>query len=162
MAIKKTKNRDASKRDLEEHIVAEAVLSEKAADTSGISGLDSVSDLQWKATQGEVHSDTKLEDDHGTGQKVVLRSFDFSANPAAFKERTPSKQELFNAHAKQIEYFLYQDGLIQMPEVNPRLILSKNRKHYRIIVAASARFGQHFNDTARTLTELTHGPNPTR
>lgn len=155
--VKKTKNRDASKRDIKEHIVAEATLKEVQADTGDISGLGLTSDLQWKATQGEVHSDTKLEDDIGTGRKIVIRSFDYKANPEAFKLHIPEKQELFNAHVRGIEEFLYKDGLILVKEVQPHLILSKDKTGYRIIVGATNRFGEYFNDNAQTLTQIAHG-----
>lgn len=158
MAIKKTKNRDAKKRDLEEHVVQEATITEKNADTTDVVGLDSKSDIQWKATEGEVHSDTKLEDDLGEGAGVILRVFEFSANPEMFKARTPSKQELFNAHAKQIEYFLYKDGFEVMYDSTPRLQLSKNRKGYRIIVAATPRKGILLHERPNKLTDIVNGP----
>jgi len=155
--VKKTKNRDASKKDINEHIVAETTVVEKDANTGDISGLAPVSDLQWKATQGEVHSDTKLEDDIGQGRKIVIRSFDYKANPEAFKLHIPEKQELFNYHARGIEEFLWGDGLVLVKEVQPKLIISKDKTGYRIIVGATNRFGEYFNDNAQTLTQIAHG-----
>lgn len=161
MAVKRSeKNRDTKKRNLEDHVVQEATLTEMGADTGDIAGLAPKSDLQWKATQGEVHSDTKLEDDLGIGPAAVLRSFDFKANPEAFHATTPSKQELFNAHAKQIEYFLYKDGFEVMHEVKPQLHLSKNRNYYRIIVAATPRKGFLVNERPQTLTQIANEPRP--
>lgn len=135
MAIKKTKkvkvedkDRSVSSRNLEDHVIGEAKVVEK-----GGLGLDK--DLQWEATQGEVHSDVKLEDDKGTGKAVVLRAFDFAANPEAFKHHVPSKQELFNAHRIQIEHSLMGDGLKIFEEVSPKVIISKNKRYFRIIVA---------------------------
>lgn len=159
MAIKKSdKNRDAKKRVLDEHVVAEATLTEIGADTGDIVGLADKSDLQWKATQGEVHSDTKLEDDTGEGPAAIIRSFTFGANAETFHKRTPSKQELFNAHAKQIEYFLYRDGFDVMYEVKPQLHLSKNRNYYRIVVAATPRKGFLVMERPQKLTEIANGP----
>lgn len=157
MAVKKTKNRDASKRDLSEHVVAETTITEVQADTGDISGLSLASDLQWKVTQGEVHSDTKLEEDVGVGRKIVIRSFDFKANPEAFRLHTPEKQELFNAHARQIEEFLWRDGLLRVEEVSPKLLISKDKTGYRIIVGATNRLGAYFDDKAQTLTDIAHG-----
>lgn len=157
MAVKKTKNRDAKKKDLEEHIVAKATLEEKDAYTGDISGLGLKSNLQWDVTQGEVHSDTKLEEDAGIGRKIVIRSFDFKANPEAFRARIPEKQELFNAHARQIEEFLFQDGLVRVEEVSPKLLISKDKTGYRIIVGATNRMGEYFNERAQTLTDIAHG-----
>lgn len=156
--VKKTKNRDASKRDLSEHVVAEAIVNKQATHTGDIVGLDEVSNLDWKATQGEVHSDTKFEDDHGTGQKIVIRSFDFSANSEAFKAQIPEKQELFNYHARQIEAILFSDGLMKVEGVNPHIIISKDKTKYRIIVGATNRLGEYFADKAQTLSQIAHDP----
>lgn len=157
MAVKKTKNRDASKKDLSEHIVAKATLKEIQADTGDIRGLAPTTDLQWKVTQGEVHSDTKLEDDIGTGRQIVIRSFDYKANPEAFRFSTPTKQELFDAHKRGIEEFLYRDGLVRVEEVAPKLIISKDKTGYRIIVGATNRMTEYFADKAQTLTDIAHG-----
>lgn len=152
MAVKKSdKNRDAKKRDIEEHVVAQADIVDNSRQISEDA-------TQWKATQGEVHSDTKFEDDKGTGAAVIIRSFDFKANPEAFRERTPSKQELFNAHAKQIEYFLHNDGLDVFPDMNPQIKLSKKRDGYRIVVAAIPLKGQLLRERPQTLTELVNEP----
>lgn len=150
MAVKKTKARAASSKDIEDHITGEA--------SATVIPIDKDSGgTNYDVKQGEVHSDTHLEDDTGTGKKIVIRSFDFRANPAAFKDHTPSKQELFNAHAKQIEIILWKDGLQVMHEVKPQLKLSKNRLYYRIVVGAEARLGEHFNDKALTLAQAAHG-----
>ena len=120
-------------------------------------GLALGKDVQWEATKGEVHSDTHLEDDLGTGKKVVIRTFDFAVNPQAFHHHTPSRQELFNAHAKQIEAMLWADGLAVLKEHEPQIRISKNRKNYRIVVAAEARLGESIIDRAKTLTEIANG-----
>lgn len=152
--IKKAdKNRSVSSKDLSDHLVGESTLTQTQASVD-IAGFTGEQDLEWKAKQGEVHSDVKLEDDLGYGKKVVLRVFDFKANPVAFKHQTPSKQELFNSHAKDIEMFLWKDGLVAMPEVKPQIKLSKSRTHYRIVVGAEPRMGQQIHDVAHTLKEL--------
>jgi phage terminase large subunit len=154
------KNRSVKSRELSDHIVAEGTLVEKNA-------VDNrVEEVQWEAKQGEVHADTQLSDDMGDGNAVIVRAFDFKANPQAFRERTPSKQELFNAHAKQIEVHLWTDGLKVMPEIEPRLIMEKKNRGYRIIVGAEAVKGQLFSyqNKPQTLTQITNASsrnNPT-
>ena len=143
MAVKKTRNRDQASRKIEDHIVEEA-------NVKTDEGL-------LEAKKGEVHSTTRLEDDHGTGKKVIIRSFDFKANPEAFKHQTPSKQQLFDAHAEQIKVFLWKDGYSVMPEVKPRLMLSKNRHYYRILVGAEPRLGEYIAEHAPTLSQIAHG-----
>lgn len=155
MAVKKTKSRAASSKNIEDHILGET------GATVHNSFDSSTKDVHYDVKQGEVHSDTKLEDDVGDGKAIIIRSFDFRANPSAFKERTPSKQELFNAHALQIEAMLDGDNLMVMPDVKPQLVLSKQRNGYRIIVGAEPKVGQSISlrdhDKFQTLSQAAHG-----
>lgn len=154
-SVKKVKKeRLASSKDIEDHIVAETEAKVINVDT-GVNGDN------YDVKQGEVHSDVHLEEDTGHGGTIVIRSFDFKANPAAFKQRTPSKQELFNAHAKQIEIILWKDGLKVMPEITPKLVLDKKQRGYRIIVGAEPEKGQLITsrdqDKFQTLSQAAHG-----
>lgn len=150
------KERLASSKDIEDHILGETAAT---VHNSTLDGKESV--VNYDVKQGEVHSDVHLEDDEGSGKTIVVRSFDFRANPQAFREYTPSKQELFNAHAKQIEEYLFADGLQVMPDVKPQLILSKKREGYRIVVGAEPRQGQIITrrdqDKIQTLSQAAHG-----
>lgn len=149
------KERLASSKDLTDHILGETTATVVPSIDSGGKAHD------YDIKQGEVHSDIHLEEDTGHGKAIVIRSFDFKANPNAFKERTPSKQELFNAHAKQIEVILWKDGLEVMPDVTPQLMLSKRREGYRIVVGAEPRKGQLISsldqDKFQTLSQAAHG-----
>lgn len=156
MAVKKVKKeRLTSSKYIEDHILGET----SATVHSGVDILSKGDNYDVK--QGEVHSDIKLEADTGEGNAIIVRSFDFKANPEAFKTRTPSKQELFNAHANQIEVILWKDGLQVMPDVKPQLILSKQRNHYRIVVGAEPKKGNLINsldhDKFQTLSQAAHG-----
>lgn len=149
------KERLTSSKDINDHILGET-------SATVINSLDSsASTTNYDVKQGEVHSDIKLEADQGDGKTIVIRSFDFKANPQAFKERTPSKQELFNAHAKQIEIVLWKDGLKVMPDVAPQLIMDKKRRGYRIVVGAEPEKGQLIDsltlDKQQTLSQAAHG-----
>lgn len=156
MAVKRIKKeRLTSSTDFNDHILGEAT-------ATVYNDLDPNSKGDnYEVKQGEVHSDIKLEADEGDGKTIVVRSFDFKVNPQAFKERTPSKQELFNAHAKQIEVILWKDGMKVMPDVKPQLMLSKNRKFYRIVVGAEPEKGHLINsltlDKQQTLSQAAHG-----
>ncbi len=153
---KLAKNRKVKKtgNNLEDHIEAQSTV----VDEAGIVSSDKV---QWDVQQGEVQSSTNLEDDEGSGKQVIVRSFDFRANPEAFRHHTPSKQELFDAHAHQIEVLLWKDGLQVMPDVKPQIILSKKREGYRIVVGAepSKGFLMPYALKAQTLTQIANGNN---
>ena len=129
MAIRKAsvdrRVRGAKERKLEDHIVGKVGITEQSLEK----------DIQWEATKGEVHSDVRLEDDTGHGKAVIIRAFDFQANPEAFRSHVPSKQELFSAHREQIVGMLYADQLKIYEDVEPRVIISKNKRNYRIVVA---------------------------
>lgn len=143
-----TKARSHKSRDLSDHIVAEAKVKEEGAIDAPVKNID------WDVKQGEVHSDVDFRNDMGYGDARVLRSFDFRANPEAFAKRTPSKQELFNAHSQQIELFLMKDGLKVVPELSPQLKLSKNRQGYRIVVVAEPMKGFRLDQRPDTLMNI--------
>lgn len=121
----------------------------------GITEQTERSKVEWEATQGEVHSDIHLEDDKGTGKAVVLRAFDYVASPLAFKHHVPTKQELFSAHQLQIEGALFADDLKIFEEVPPKVLISKNKRYYRIIVAGLP-WGMNRSNIP-TLSDITNG-----
>lgn len=111
-------------------------------------------ETDWNVKTVEVTSDTKLEDDKGEGETLTLRFFDFAANPEAFKKHLPTAQELFASHVKQIEVELWKDEWRPAQEVEPRLLLSKDKSHYRIVIAARPARGSFVLDKANTLSEI--------
>lgn len=122
------KVKGAKERKVEDHVTKTAIAVEK-------DGIAPGKDIEWDVTGAEVHSDTNLEDDKGTGKAVVLRFFDFLAHPEAFRHQIPSKQELFSAHKIQIENALWTDDMKIFEEVAPKVMISKNKRYYRIVVA---------------------------
>lgn len=108
----------------------------------------------WEGQDIEVHSDPLIETGP-RGQTIVLRSFYFKANPQIMKEQKPTKQQIFDSHAKQIQLMLYGDGLIPFKGVEPKLIVSKKRDEYKIFIACEAKAGVMFTETPRTLQEIT-------
>jgi len=109
---------------------------------------------QWEVKTLAAESNVKLEDDTGDGVAVTLRHFYFRPNPESFKTKTPTAQELFNSHIKQIEVQLWQDGWKIYSETSPRLMMAKNRSHYVIVVPATPARGQLLTSKPKTLTEL--------
>lgn len=145
MALKKAdKNRVHTSRDIEDHIVAQATIDK-------VDGVDP----QYEVTQGEVHSSTNLEDDKGTGRAVVLKFFEFAANPESFKAQIPTGQELFNVHKPQIEWFLRNEDLEIDESFPPRINISKDKKSYRIVVAGLP-WGMS-RTHIKTLSEIANG-----
>ncbi len=111
-----------------------------------------VEDLQWDGEEVQTQSTTNLQDDKGSGQAIILRFFEFGANPEAFKNRKPTAQELFDSHLRGIESLLWGDGLKLYKEVEPRLQFSKNNTRYRFIIACLPT--QALVDKPKTLSEL--------
>lgn len=140
--------RKHTSRDINDHIVDKAKVTEIGAKDAPVENVN------WDVTKGEVHSTTQLTDDTGSGGAVLIRSFDFKANPEAFKDRLPTEQELFNAHLRQIEIVLLQDGLKVFTDVKPRLKISKSKTHYRITIGAEPMRGFLLHERPKKLTEL--------
>lgn len=115
-----------------------------------------VSDVVWNPNSISTESETHLEDDEGFGEAAVIRVFEFAANPEAFKQHKPTKQELFNSHYKGIEIMLWKDGLKVMPEVEPKLTINKKKTKYRIIVGATPMRGHILREQPKTLSQIAH------
>ena len=109
--------------------------------------------VEWEGEEVSAESKTQLTDDQGTGQEVVLRFFEFGANPEVFAQHKPTAQELFNSHSKGMESLLWRDGLRPYEAVEPRLMFSKDKTKYRFILACT-KHGSLYSGNARTLTQL--------
>lgn len=127
---------------------------EKDAEISSKYAKDLAGDIEWEGEEVTAQSDTKLEQDTGTGSPVVLRFFEFGANPKVFKEHKPTAQELFNSHIKGMEALMWKDGLTRFEGVEPRLMFSKDKKNYRFIIACEPSLGTVLTDKPQTLTQL--------
>lgn len=111
----------------------------------------------WDVKTLGAESTTHLEDDKGEGVGVTLRHFYFKPNPEVFNVKQPTSQELFNSHLKQIELTLWQDGWKIYDETPPRLMMSKDKSHYVIVVPAVPARGHILTQAPRTLTQIAHG-----
>lgn len=116
----------------------------------------------YRGQEIEVKSETKLEQDQGTGEAFVLRTYEFITNPEMLTKGLPDSQAIFNSHAKGIEGMLWGDGLVPAPEIAPRLVFSKNGSKYLIMVWARPQLGETLVDQTRTLSEIVHERRPDR
>lgn len=113
-----------------------------------------VKNIEWEGEEIGVTSETKLEDDKGTGQEIILRFFDFGANVETFRRYRPTAQELFNSHRKGIEALLWRDGMKPFDGVEPRLLFSKDKTSYRFVIACTPSSGNTLIDKTNTLSQL--------
>ena len=113
-----------------------------------------VKNIEWEGEEVTTHSQINLEEDTGTGKEVILRFFDFGVNFQAFKNHKPSAQELFDNHRQGLESLMWRDGLRPFEEVEPRLIFSKDKKHYRFIIACTPTLNSVLTDKPQTLSQL--------
>lgn len=118
----------------------------------GVDGYEYGSDLQ---TEGAPLIDP------GTGEIMSIRLFEFKMNPEMVKHFPTDRQELFNAHAKQILTLLWADGLIPFEDVPPRVIIDKKKRMYRIFIPSIARRGNMFMDNPKSLSEQLKTKNAT-
>ena len=110
----------------------------------------------------EVKSDTKLEQDTGTGEAMVMRTFQYIANKEMFKNGRPSSQAIFEAHQKDIAGLLWSDGLTPATDVEPTFIFTPDYSKYLIMVWARPSIGQTLVDNTKTLTEILNGSSTNR
>lgn len=105
----------------------------------------------WYGQQVETNSDPLV--DKGIGEAIILRSFKFKANPENLKRDKPSKQQLFNNHADQMRLQLWGDGLEPI-NVDPRIVISKNKEEYMIFVACKPKAGVALIEKPQTLQDI--------
>ena len=91
--------------------------------------------------------------DPGGGPVNVIRVFHFKMNPE--KKDFQDHQDIFSAHAKQIETILWGDGLRPLESTNPRVILDSEKRIYQIFVPCEAAKGVIFSHEHRN-PELLH------
>ena len=112
-----------------------------------------------------VEADTKFSDDHGTGEAVIIRTYEFAANPETFTQyekfhgHLPYAQEVFESHKVGIEAMLWGDGLMPDPSVETKLIFSKDKTRYLITVGARPMNGGSLPVNTQTLSEIFNGSN---
>lgn len=111
-----------------------------------------VKDIEWEGEEVGYQGKHNLQLDGGTGQAIILRFFDFVANPELFKTRKPTAQELFNTHNKGVQSLLWMDGLKPYEGIEPRLMFSKDKKNYRFVIACIPK--EALIDKTKTLSEL--------
>ncbi len=111
-----------------------------------------IKNIEWEGEELQAYSTTKITDDVGKGQPVILRTFKFAANPEAFRMHKPTAQELFESHKRGIEALLWRDGLTHFREVEPRIVFTKDQKTYTFIIACIPT--QALIDNPKTLSEL--------
>lgn len=116
-------------------------------------------DTNYDVKSIEAESQTKLEEDVGYGNALVIRMFEFRVDPLVFYQHMPTTQELFNSHYKGIELTLWKDGLKVIPEVNPRIVVDEQNGTYQIFVGAAPAKGHLLKEQPQTLSQIVHGGN---
>lgn len=124
------------------------------ADAPVVGGEFVTKDGEWQGQTIEVKSEKHLEDDHGTGEHVLIRTYEFATNPLAFRNHVPDYQDIFNSVRQYILSLLWQDGLTLIPEVDPVIRFSDNREKFFIMVTARPMTGQTVVEKTNTLSEL--------
>ena len=111
-------------------------------------------DIEWEGEEVGAESTTKIQEDKGTGQPIVIRFFDFAANREAFKNEMPTAQQLFNSHRTGMESMLWTDGLTPCEAIEPRILFAKDKSHYRFVVSCIPTVGSTIIEKSNTLEEL--------
>lgn len=112
-----------------------------------------VGDIEWEGEEVQAESKTKIQEDTGEGIPIVLRFFDFGVNPETFKIQKPTAQELFNQHIRGMESLIWRDGLKPYNVIEPRFMFSKDKSHYRFVLACIPS-GTFINQDTQTLSQI--------
>lgn len=108
-------------------------------------------DGQFEGNEVEVQSDPLI--DKESGRPIVLRTFEFKKS-ADFDKLNPTKQELFNAHEKQLRIFLWKDGLEPVESMPPRIVHKDDT--YIIFVTCQAKQGVVIVENPLNLSAITN------
>ncbi len=103
----------------------------------------------WEGREVAVKGEPLFDD--GTGKKLYIRNFQFGKNPG-YKGRQLSNQEIFNWHWKELERFLWGDGLRPHKEQPPKV--THTQKGYVITIVCEPRFGINSFDDSYTLQQF--------
>lgn len=135
-------NRSAKSRDLYKHLVGSGEVVDSATDK-----------VQWDARAGEVHSDTRLEDDEGDGRPIILRQFEYRFPPGI--QRIPTAEEILTTgYKKFLESQLYFVDELDLV-MEPKVVI--NKKGFRIFATCQARKGSLVLEKPRTLKQIADG-----
>ncbi len=88
--------------------------------------------------------------DSGTGKKLYIRNWIFAKNPA-YKGRKLSNQEVFNWHYREINRWMWGDGLQPYMDVAPKVTHTGNK--YIITIVCEPRLGVVAIDDSHTWQE---------
>lgn len=132
----------------------------KDQDAPVVGGEFQTEDGEWQGQTVTVSADTKFSDDLGTGDAVIIRTFEFLANPETFiqyekfNQHAPTAREIFESHRQGIAALLWGDGLTPTDKFEPRLVFSKDKTRYLITVGAKPMQGMTLSVKTQTLTEI--------
>lgn len=104
----------------------------------------------WEGREVAIKGEPLL--DSGTGKKLYIRNWEFQKNPI-YKGRELTNQELFNWHWKELERFIWADGLRIVESEPPRVSRFPNGK-YVITIVCEPRFGINAFDDSYTLQQF--------
>lgn len=109
-------------------------------------------DYEWEGSS--VQTDMTLLANDGTGNKVILRVFDFDLPPMKLEER-PSVDQLLAVHKTKLTAFLWRDELVPVEKF--KLVFSPDNKHFRIFATCQAKAGSVILNEPEVLQHLMHG-----
>lgn len=111
---------------------------------------NSTDNKEWYGTTLESEGVPMV--DSGTGRHYFLREFRFAMKPLPPGIPHPSRQMLFDAHWPHMKIMIKYDGLVQVEDVPPRVVIGK--RAYIIFILCEPRQGQTVMDKAKTLQQI--------
>lgn len=125
-------------------------------ETTQLEGTSQETKSTWEGSEVEVQSD-KLDDGGGSGQRVMLRFFNFKYPPG--KHKIPTKaQVLTKEYVDSVKTILYFEHDLEI-EGEPRVVFQKDG--FRVIFPCIPRRGRmaldRYGMQTTTLNDMAHG-----
>lgn len=155
-----TKRKPSTSKVKEYYIKGKQEIKDTEAPVVSDEFIDFQDGNEYRGQSIDVQSETTLESDLGTGSPYILRTYEFKTNPELLndvvnrKTAWPTAQEFFNQHARGIEGMMWGDGMSPVKELEPRVVFTRDKKKYLIMVWAQPSLGQVINEKPYTLGEI--------
>ena len=111
---------------------------------------------EWYGGGGETEKVALV--DNASGQKIIMRVFNFQLPPLK-PEDMPTNEQLLEAHKSRLITFLWRDELV--PVMDMKVVIADDKKSFQIFATCQAKAGSVILEVPETLQHATNRGNTT-
>lgn len=108
--------------------------------------------IDWEGE--EIGTDQIPLVNDGSGNKVIVRVFDFQLPPIK-EEEFPTKEQLLDAHKNRLIAFLWRDELMAVQAF--KCVINDDKKGFKIFATCQAKAGSVILESPQLLQQVLHG-----